>query len=366
MKTLASARLKAQAMVTEPRSRYSTAPKGIRRLLIGSTLTLFTLILLGVFLAPLAYMATTAVKDSTQLSDAHRPVLPMSPRTVTVDGREAPVLRVPLDGQTRELAIVDKGRSESVFVDPAEPARRITWQGSWRTLEPAYELKPVWGNFATVWDTLNIPQMFRNTFVIAILGVVGIVISSTLVAYGLSRFRVPFAPFILASLVAAIILPRFLTLPPTYAVWQSLGFVGTWVPLIAPHFFANAFSVFLLRQFFLSIPREMDDAAAMDGAGTLKTLWYIIIPQARPAIVTVGLMHFLWAWNDFFEPLVFLTGKPDLMPFSVGLTQFLGLYSVQVPLLQAGALLGMVIPILLFLFGQRIFLRGLDFAGSVK
>jgi multiple sugar transport system permease protein len=366
MTTTMSIRRKARAMVTEPPTRFAAAPRGIRRLVVGFTLTLFTLMLLGIFLAPLAYMAATALKDSTQLTDTHQPLLPQSPRTVEIGGQTVPVLRVPIDGRTRELAIVEKGRTESVFVDPADPAQRITWQGSWRTLQPAYEFKPQWGNFGAVWDALNVPLLLRNTFAIAILGMVGTVISSTVVAYGLSRFRMPFAPFILATLVAAIILPRFLTITPTYAMWQSVGLVGTWVPLIAPHFFANAYNVFMLRQFFLSIPREMDDAAAIDGAGTLKTLWYVIIPQARPAILTVALLHFLFAWNDFFEPLVYLTGKPNLVPFSVGLTQFLGLYSVQVPLLQAGALLGMVIPILLFLFGQRIFLRGLDLAGSTK
>jgi multiple sugar transport system permease protein len=364
--TMTSVRLKVRAMTTEPRTRYTGTPSSVRRLLVGATLTLFTLILVGGFLAPLAYMSSTALKDSAQTSDPRGPLLPMSPRTVTVDGKDAPVLRVPIDGNVRELAIVEKGRTESVFVDPAKPQDRITWQGSWRTLKPAYELKPQWGNFSAVWKALNIPLLLRNTVAIAILGAIGTVISSTMVAYGLSRFRVPFAPFIMGSLAAAIILPRSLTIVPSYAVWQHLGFVGTWVPLIAPHFFANAYNVFLLRQFFLTIPREMDDAAAIDGAGTLRTLWYVIIPQARPAIMTVALLHFLFAWNDFFEPLVYLTGKPELMPFSVGLSQFLGLYSVQIPLLQAGALLGMVIPILIFLFGQRFFLRGLDLAGSGK
>ncbi|WP_327693355.1 carbohydrate ABC transporter permease [Streptomyces sp. NBC_00459] len=359
-------RPKIRAMVTEPQRRYSAVPKRLRKLTISATLTLFSLMLLGVFLAPLGYMTSTALKDTTQISDAHQPLLPQSPREVTIGGEQVPVMRVTVEGHVRELALVEKGRTESVFADPDHPDQRITWNGSWRTLTPAYELKPQWGNFSAVWKAMDLPLLLRNTVAIAVLGAVGTVISSTLVAYGLSRFRVPFAPFILASLVAAIILPRFLTIIPTYAVWQELGFVGTWVPLIAPHFFASAYNVFLLRQFFLSIPRELDDAAAIDGAGTLKTLWYVIIPQARPAIITVAILHFLFAYNDFFEPLVYLTGKPDLMPFSVGLYQFLGLYNSQIPLLQAGALLGMLLPILLFLFGQRIFLRGLDLSGSGK
>jgi multiple sugar transport system permease protein len=349
----------------QPKAKFSDLPRASRRLLRVATVTLFALMALGVFLAPLAYMAATSVKSTEQISDSGQ-LLPKSPASVEIDGKIVPILSVPLESGARSLALVRKGRTESDFVDPAKPDEKITWQGAWRTLKPAYHLDPHWTNFGAAWRALNVTLLLRNTFAIAILGVIGTVISSVIVAYGLSRFRVPFAKTILASLVAAIILPRFLLITPLYAGYQRLGLVGTWVPLIAPHFFSNAYNVFLLRQFFLTIPAEIDEAAAIDGAGPLKTLWLVIVPQAKPAILVVALFHFYFAWNDFLEPLIYLSGKASLQPISVALFSFLGLYSVQLGLLQAGAVISMAIPVALFLIFQRTFLKGIDLAGSNK
>ena len=208
--------------------------------------------------------------------------------------------------------------------------------------------------------------MFRNTAIIAGLGMAGTVISSVLVAYGLTRFAIPGKWLIMLSLLAAIILPRFVMLVPSYALYLRLGWVGTWLPLIIPHFFANAYNVFLLRQFFLTIPRDLDEAAAIDGAGPLRILLTIIVPQAKAAIVAVALFHFFFAWNDFFEPYIYLSGDPDLQPISVGLYAFLGLYREQAHLVQAASMIAMSVPILVFLFGQRFFMRGIDVSGSLK
>src|SRR5690606_26341832 len=133
---------------------------------------------------------------------------------------------------------------------------------------------------------------------------------------------------------------------------------GTWLPLIVPHFFANAFNVFLLRQYFLQLPRELDEAAMIDGAGPVKILTSVIIPQSWPVIIAVALFHIVFAWNDYFEPLIDTLGEPALQPLSVGIQQFNFVYSQQPHLIQATALLGMVIPVVLFFFGQRFFMRG--------
>jgi multiple sugar transport system permease protein len=361
----AAATLRVGRIFVEPKRDYSSLTRASRRLLLGSTVTLFALMLLGVFLSPLAYMAATSVKTAEQIQDSKQ-LLPRSPETAEIDGRTVPVLSVPLRGGNRSLALVKKGRAQSTFVDPAQPQEKIVWQGSWRSLKANYHLAPQWKNFGGAWRSLKFPLLLRNTFAIAFLGMIGTVISSVLVAYGLSRFRVPFAKTILASLVAAIILPRFLLITPLYAAWLKLGMIGTWVPLIAPHFFSNAYNVFLLRQFFLTIPGEIDEAAALDGAGPLKTLWLVIVPQAKPAILVVALFHFFFAWNDFVEPLVYLAGSPSRQPISVALFTFLGLYTSNLSLLQAGAVISMAIPVVIFLIFQRVFLRGIDLSGSNK
>ncbi len=359
---------------TTPTRRWSSKPRGgfgdldsrTRRFITGATVTLFATLLVVTYLLPLAYGATSALKSEDQMSDPRQPILPKSPATVEIDGEEVPVLDVPIDGETRALALVDPGRESSVFVDPAEPDVPIEWVGRWRTLEPQYTLDPNWDNFRIVADTLDLRLLLVNTAIIAGLGMAGTVISSVLVAYGLSRFRIPGEKLIMASLIAAIILPRFVTIVPAYAVYQYLGWIGTWLPLIVPHFFANAYNVFLLRQFFMTIPRELDEAASIDGAGPLRTLMTIIVPQARAAIVAVALFHFFFAWNDFFEPLVYLSGQADKYPISIGLYSFLGLYKAQPALVQAAAMIAMVIPLLVFLFGQRFFVRGVDVSGALK
>jgi multiple sugar transport system permease protein len=208
--------------------------------------------------------------------------------------------------------------------------------------------------------------LLRNTVAIAVIGMVGTLVASTLVAYGLSRFQIPFKKTIFFVLIGTIILPPFVKLVPTYALFYHIGWVGTWLPLIVPHFFSNAYNVFLLRQYFLTIPRELDEAATIDGAGPLRTLWSVILPQAKPALVAVGLFHFFFAWNDFFEPMVYLSTRRDLQPISVGLQVFNSIYDSQPHLVQAGAMLALAIPVVIFFLAQRFFLRGIDFSGVQK
>ncbi|MEQ8439907.1 MAG: carbohydrate ABC transporter permease [Ilumatobacter fluminis] len=287
--------------------------------------------------------------------------------TFNVEVRQLELYEVPTDDGTVQLALLERGAESSVFVDPDDvDAEPILWEGRIQTIDPVLEFDPTLKNYPDAWRAMDFGTKLRNTAIIAGLGMAGTIMSSTLVAYGLSRFRMPFKGLIMLSLIATIILPRFVTLVPTYIVFDRLGWIGTWWPLIIPHFFANAYNVFLLRQFFLTIPRDLDEAAAIDGAGPLRTLLTVILPQAKGALLAVALFHFFFAWNDFLEPLLYLAARPDLQPISIGLYQFLGLYDANIPLIQAGALLGMLVPILVFLGLQKIFLKGIDLSGSVK
>ncbi|BAN04420.1 carbohydrate ABC transporter permease [Ilumatobacter coccineus] len=357
------------ALAKEPKQRFRDLDGQTRRFIGKAGVTLFAVILMVGFLLPLVFMGVTSLKTEDQL--ANQQILPKTQATVTITSGEFAgdhdLLTVPLpDGTSSSLALVQPGRESSGFVDPADPDVLIEWEGRWRTLEPSYAIDPTFENFGRAWDRLEFLRLLRNTGIIAGLGMAGTVISSTLVAYGLSRFRMRFKGLIIGSLVATIILPRFVTLIPTYALFSKIGWVGTWWPLIVPHFFANAYNVFLLRQFFLTIPRDLDEAAEIDGAGPLKTLITVILPQAKGAILAIALFHFFFAWNDFLEPLIYLSGRRDLQPISVGLYEFLGLYDTAIPLVQAGAILSMAVPILVFLSLQKIFLGGIDLSGSLK
>lgn len=334
----------------------------------GWLVTGLTGVVLFVFLLPLGYMVVTSLKSEAMITNLSAPILPQSPATFEYEGEQLDIYTVPMpDGSERELALHVPRRDVSQFIDPAEPeAGIIEWEGNWRTLPPAYGLDPQWSNYSRAWSLMNFPLLLRNTLVIAGLGTLGAVGSSILVAYGLARFRVPFGRSIMVVLIATIVLPKFTMLVPTYALFVKIGWVGTWLPLIVPHFFANAFNVFLLRQYFLTIPRELDEAATIDGAGPLRTLWSVILPQMKPAIVAVSLFHFYFAWNDFFEPMIYLSTRPDLEPISVGLRTFNTLYDSQPQLIQSGAMLALIIPVVVFLLAQRVFLQGIDLSGVQK
>jgi len=296
------------------------------------------------------------------------PIYPAAPETFVYEGKELKVYDVPKpDGSVRALALVQPHREDAIFVDPSNAAAgEIEWQGRWRTLAQhwAFELKTE--NFANAWETINFPLLFFNTLVIAGLSTFGAVVSGICVAYGFSRFRFPGRNGLFILMVATIILPFQVTLIPSYAFYLALGWVGTWLPLIIPHFFSNAYNVFLLRQYFLTIPRDLDEAAMIDGAGPLRILRSVIVPQSVPAIVAVTLFHFFFAWNEYFLPLVYLQGKPDQQPLAVGLARFNALYSQEPTLIQAAALMAMALPVVVFFLAQRAFMRGVVFGGVEK
>ncbi|MGP1674290.1 MAG: carbohydrate ABC transporter permease, partial [Candidatus Limnocylindrales bacterium] len=295
------------------------------------------------------------------------PLWPAAPQTFAWQGADHPIFDVPTDTGLRALALIDAGREQSTFVDPADPdGGPIVWAGRWRTLQQHWGFSLDLRNFGTAWDAIAFPRLLFNTFVIAAVSTVGAVLSSVCVAYGFSRFRFPGRNGLFLVLLSTIILPLQVTLIPTFAVFAALGWVGSWLPLIVPHFFANAYNVFLLRQYFLTIPRELDEAAMIDGAGPFRILRSVIVPQARAAIVAVSLFHFFWAWNEFFLPLIYLQGNRELQPLSVGIAEFNGAYSTEPTLIQAAAVMALVIPVVVFFLAQRAFMRGIVVTGVDK
>jgi multiple sugar transport system permease protein len=341
--------------------------RAYRRYLGRASLFMFAMIIISAFLLPLLYMVTTAFQQPGQASTPGAPVYPASPQTGIYQGEEYPIYEVPINGTTEKLMLVEKGREESTFVDPNDPAAtEILWQGRWRTLTQSWTFAPEFANFSTAWSQLNFPRLLFNTAAIAVLSTIGAVTSGIVVAYGFARFRFPFKNTLFIIMIATIILPLQVTLLPLYVIFTNIGWNGTWLPLIVPAFFANAYNVFLLRQYFMSLPRDLDEAAMIDGAGPFRILRSVIVPQSYPAIIAVCLFHFFFAWNDFFVPLLFLNGKPELQPLSVGIQQYNALYYTQPTLIQATSLMTMVVPIAVFFLAQRAFMRGVVVTGVDK
>ncbi|MEA2621970.1 MAG: multiple sugar transport system permease protein [Chloroflexota bacterium] len=340
----------------------------LRRWTAAWAFTLLGLVAVSGFLMPLGYMVATSMKDAGQASDPTAPIYPAKPATFSYQGKDYPIYSVPTpDGVVHQWALFEPHRESSLFIDPSHPeAGTIQWQGRYRTLTQAWQLSLKLDNFSDAWGIINFGRLLFNTFGIAILGTIGTLLSSICVAYGFSRFKFPGKNGLFLLLLSTIILPFQVTLIPSFAVYSKLGWVGTWLPLIVPHFFANAYNVFLLRQFFTTIPREMDEAAMMDGASPFRVLTSIIIPQSLPAIVAVGLFHFFFAWNDFFLPLIYLQGHPESQPLSVGIANFNSLYSQQPTLIQASALMALIVPVVIFFLAQKAFMRGVVITGVDK
>jgi multiple sugar transport system permease protein len=354
----------ARVISLRPPRRPRSPAELTRALLLTSA---FVAVLLA-FLSPLAYSAITSLKTPTQITQANSPILPSDPATFEWQGKEYDVYFVPLpDGTTRELALVKPGRQQSDFIDPANPdAGPITWQGSWRTLDQPWQLAPEWGNYGKVWELIDFPVPLRNTILIALISTIGTVLSCTLVAYGFARFRFPGRGLLFTILLATIFLPGAVTLIPTYAIFAKIGWVGSWLPILVPTFFANAYDVFLLRQYLMTIPHDLDEAAAIDGAGSFRILRSVVLPQAWPVIVAVFIFTFVYSWNDFFGPLIYLAGHEDLQPLQVALARFHGIYYQNPAYIQAGNLMTMLVPIVLFALFQRVFIKGIVITGVEK
>lgn len=342
-------------------------PKKTRDRFSRTLVTGLTLAILFVFLLPMVYGIVTALKTEGQFGQVGAPWWPATEAAYEYEGETYDIYSVPIDGEMKEMALVQKGRQESQFVDPDNPeAGLITWEGAWRSLERSWEFDPQWGNFLEAWETINFPRLLGNTLKYAGITTFGAVFSSALVAYGFARFRIPGKSILFMLMLSTVILPGAVTLIPTYFFFLQLGWVGTWYPLIIPAFFSWGTNVFLIRQFIMSIPIDLDEAAMIDGANPLRIFFSIILPQSVPALTAVALFHFFWAWNDFFNPLIYLAGNPEKYPITVGLTAFNRLYSQSTNLIQAAALITAVIPVIIFFFAQRIFMQGVVITGVEK
>ncbi|MCL4250831.1 MAG: carbohydrate ABC transporter permease [Anaerolineae bacterium] len=341
----------------------------LRRFGTYSIITLLTFAVAFAFLLPFANMALMSVKTPEQITaSATGLIWPMEAAVFNYEGEDYTIYNVPTeDGVVHQWALVNKGRRTSEFVDPANPdAGLIPWEGNWRGLSEVSSLRPHFENFGIAWDMIDFPLLFRNTVTIAVIGMIGTLLSSICVAYAFARFPIPGKNMLFIILIGTIILPSQVTLIPTYAFFAKIGWTGTWLPLIVPHFFANAYNVFLLRQFFMTLPRELDEAAMIDGANPMQVLLRIIIPQSWAAIVAVGLFHFVFAWNDYFNPLIYLLGKPNLQVISVGVQIFNYQYGPRPQLVQATSLMALVLPLVIFFFAQKTFMRGVVITGVEK
>ncbi|MEN8172335.1 MAG: carbohydrate ABC transporter permease [Chloroflexota bacterium] len=240
-----------------------------------------------------------------------------------------------------------------------------------------YTLPPIWfpipahfNNFAAAWtrldfNTMVINSIFRYTLPVMI----GTLLSSTLVAYGFAKVKFPGRDAIFFLCMMTMMLPWQVTMVPLFVVFKNLGWINSYRPLVVPSFFGNAYFIFLLRQFFRSIPEELSDAARIDGANEFVILYRIILPLAKPALAVVALFTFIDTWNDYLKPLIYIN-QDELFPLALGIQRLnriatsMGLSSDAYPHLMAVSTIVALPIILLFFLAQRTFIEGISLTGT--
>jgi multiple sugar transport system permease protein len=219
-----------------------------------------------------------------------------------------------------------------------------------------------WQNFIEAWQKGAFNTYYLNTLFIAVLNVIAVVVSCSLAAYAFARIGFPGRNTLFLVVLSTMMLPAQVTLIPLFMIFSELGWVNTLRPLVVPLFFGDAFSIFLLRQFLLTIPRDYDEAALIDGCSRFGVFLRILLPQITAALIVVAIYQFTWSWNDFFGPLIYLN-SPDLFTITLGLTRFMGRTQTDIQYLMAMTVVSTLVPIVIFFFSQRVFLQGIVITG---
>ena len=225
--------------------------------------------------------------------------------------------------------------------------------------------KIVWENYLDTIAAFPFWRYARNTLFITVLVVIGNVLSNSFIAYGFAKLDFPGKKLMFALVLSTMMIPGFVTMIPQYVLFSKIGWVGTYLPLIVPSFFGNAFNIFLMRQFYLSINNELIEAAEIDGANHLYIWSHLMLPLTKPALITIAINSFNAAWNDFLGSLLYIQDQ-EKYTLQIGLQVFQNQATTQWNYLMAGATLVLIPTILLFFFAQRYFIEGMDLTGGSK
>jgi multiple sugar transport system permease protein len=358
----------------EEQHRRSTQRKKVRLLFqdfFGHAAILFV----GMFfIVPFLWMLLTAFKSDQDVFHTPPRWLPYDNVRREVNGELLPIYTVITANGEKELAAEKIAEGVGYFVDPDNPAQKYEiklQQGTQRMAEPQMEISFRWQNFPDAMNRGSRPSVgasfwvyLRNSLIIAAFAIVGTLLSNTPVAYAFARMNFPGRDALFVLVLATMMLPFQVTMIPMYLLFNDyLGWGDSFLPLIIPTFFANAYDVFLLRQFFRTIPEEMCDAARVDGASEFQIFSKIVLPLSVPVLATVTVFTFLWAWNDFTGPLLFLT-SPRNFTMALGLQDFQGQHTMVWNQMMAAATVFTIPIVIAFFFAQKTFIQGIKLTGQ--
>jgi ABC-type glycerol-3-phosphate transport system permease component len=228
---------------------------------------------------------------------------------------------------------------------------------------PVWIPKPlVWGNFIEVFNTLPFALFFLNSSKVALLGTLGTLISCSSGAYAFARLRFPGKETLFKLVLLTMMIPGQVTMIPVFIVMKYLGWYDMHLPLWVPSFFGSAFGIFLLRQFFSSLPAELDDAAKIDGCNYFQIFWKIYLPLSKPALATLGVLTFMGSWNNLLGPVIYLK-TIEKFTLTIGLSFFQGQFTTNYTLLMAGSLISILPILVIYIFAQKYFVQGIALTG---
>ena len=332
----------------------------------------FHLVLLtgsAVFIMPFAWLVTTSVKEEDQIFKYPPVWIPTQQVKINLDGHRRGLSTFETAGRSVKVAEISEfqdGRKK-IRVLPGEPDAGRTFIVERSELSKVRKFAPKWENYSDALEFL--PEETHkgliyvwNTVYITLLSILGTLMSSSLVAYSFARLRWPGRDALFLVLLSTMMLPGAVTMIPVFLVFRALGWVDTLKPLWVPSFFAGAFSVFLLRQFFLTIPTDLEDAAKIDGCSYFGIYWRVMLPLIKPALAALTIMTFMGSWNNFMGPLIYIN-SPEKMPLAYALQLFQTAHGAEFGLLMAASTLVMLPVLIVFFFTQRYFIQGITLTG---
>lgn len=320
-----------------------------------------------IFMIPFAWLISTSLKTDDEMA-AFPPVwIPTQQKTVATiqgaDGKPAK-LSTYLPNNSSVVEITDLPSGDVKVRDLNSNKEFVTPR---KDLKKEREVKPRWENYSEALQFLPKDTIFglvflKNTLLLTFLTVAGTLLSSSLVAFSFARLKFPGRNALFVVLLATMMVPGAVTMMPQFLIFRGLGWIDTLLPLWVPAFFGSAFNIFLLRQFFMSIPSELEDAAKIDGCGPFGIYWRIMLPLVKPALAAIAIMGTLGAWNNFQGPLIYLS-SPEKMPLAYALQLYQQEHSGEPGLLMAASTMVLLPILLLFFFTQRYFIEGVSLTG---
>lgn len=323
-------------------------------------LTYVALVVLGtLFTLPFFWLLCTSFKPDSRIQRWPPDFIPMQPVRTAIAGQSRDIYKTPEGADIVLLERLKGGKARVISVDKPKAAPVVM-----STDQLTQKVRPglLWSNYSRGMTFVPFFQELRNTLIIAILSVIGTILSCSLVAYGLTKVEWGGKNVLFLILVSTMMLPAQVTMIPVFAIFVKLGWIDSYLPLVVPAFLGNPFFIFLLRQFFLGIPKELSEAARLDGCSEWDIYRRIIMPLSRPALATVGLFTFMAAWNDFMGPLIYLVNESKYT-LSLGLAMFTGQYGNEYGMLMAVSTVVTIPIIVLFFFAQKTFIQGMTMSG---